>query len=69
MWEFIAKFYNYAGAETSRKIDIDMCCVINIDESERVNAWKLAIARAFYLCEHDKELEGYTLDGIEFLSN
>lgn len=69
MWEFLAKFYNYAGAEVVRKIDIDLCGVPTFPESERVLAWKMALDRAFYLCNNDKDLEGFTVDTLEFLAN
>lgn len=68
MWEFLARFYNYAGAEALRKITINMSGVMNLEGSERVNAWKRALNRAFYLCENDKDLEGFTVDGLEFLA-
>ena len=69
MWEFLARFYNYAGAEAMRKIDIDLSIADDLPEPERVCAWKMALDRAFYLCENDKDLEGFTVDGLEFLAN
>lgn len=68
MWEFLARFYNYAGAEALRKIDIDLCGASDLKEPERVLAWKMALDRAFFLCENDKDLEGFTVDGLEFLA-
>ena len=68
MWEFLATFYNYAGAEAARKIDIDLCGIDIFPESQRVCAWRLALNRALYLCEADKDLEGYKIDSLEFLS-
>ena len=68
MWEFLAKFYNYDGAEAARKIDIDLSGASDLKEPERVCAWKLALDRAFYLCNNDKGLIGFTVVALEFLS-